>query len=440
MPRAPAEVDTPLPISRRRRCVLAARAGARVATAVGSGACGLGVAGLARAGVPAARRRRREAGARLARRLDRLGGAYLKAGQLLSTRTDLLPEDVCSALARLCDDATSLPNDDERWLAEALGSDIRARLVGLDPVPLAAGSVTQVHRARRADTGAPVVVKVLRPNVEAQFTADLMLIRTGARMAARVPLLRSVPINDAASLLTAAIAAHLDLAAEADHHARAAAQFAGVEGVLIPGLQRDLCTARALVMQHVDVRRIDDPGLARELAGGAVLSALRCLYAMLFEHGLVHCDLHPGNVLIGDSGQIVLLDFGYVAQLTPAQQHAFAKLFVSMAWNDAEGITDVIVDTARALPARLDRSSLRADLAAHVARTTGVSAQEFNVVRFVAGLFAIQHRHRIVAAPDFAMSIVALMTLEGLIKRITPELDFQREALPFVLKRLQAAA
>jgi ubiquinone biosynthesis protein len=410
-------------ISCQERLTLGPRAAARAAAVAGSAIAGAGGVGLARMGMSDARERQRRAGERLARRLDRLGGAYLKAGQLLSTRADLLPEALRSSLMRLCDDATPAPIEDcERWLYDALGSDAHARLIDLDPRPIATGSVAHVHRARRADTGASVVVKILRPNVEAQFGADLMLMRAGAGLVARLPVFRSVPVTDATRSLTAAVAAHLDLAAE----------------VVIPRLQHDLCTRRALVMDYVEADRIDDPGLDQGLVENAVLRVLRCLYAMLFDHGLVHCDLHPGNVLITEAADIVLLDFGYVAHLRRSQQDAFAKLFVSMALDDADGITEVIVDTARSVPARLDRVTLKSELGAHVTRTTGATAEEFSIARFVAGLFAIQHRHRIIASPDFAMSILALMTLEGLIKQITPQLDFQREALPFVLKRAEA--
>jgi ubiquinone biosynthesis protein len=426
--------------SRAAACVRATRAAARSVSAAAAAAhAAAATAGLARVGVPASPARQRRAGERLARRLERLGGAYLKAGQLLSTRDDLLPADVRSPLARLCDDVRPAAAHDG-WLHDVLGSQVRAQLVDLDPVAVAAGSVTRVHRARRADDGEPVAVKVLRPDVAAQFTADLMLMRAGAGVAARIPLLRSVPVAEATRLLTSAIAAHLDLAAEARHHTRLQEQFACVEGVVVPRLHRDLCTPRALVMAYVDGRRIDDPGLDPELAHDAVLRTLRCLYAMLFDHGLVHCDLHPGNVRVTAAGEVVLLDFGYVAQLRSGQQQAFAKLFVAMARADAGGVTEVIVDTALSLPAELDRAALTADLGAHVALTSGATAGEFNIARFVAGLFAIQHRHRIVASPEFAMSIVALMTLEGVIKQITPGLDFQREALPFVLKRIAVAA
>ncbi|HEX8159261.1 MAG TPA: AarF/UbiB family protein, partial [Solirubrobacteraceae bacterium] len=211
-------------------------------------------------------------------------------------------------------------------------------------------------------------------------------------------------------------------------------------GVAIPALHPDLCGPTALVMDFVDGRRFDDPGLDPELAHEAVAHTVRALYAMLFQHGLVHCDLHPGNVLLTGDGAVALLDFGYVARLTLAQQDAFAKLFVAMALDDAASATAVIVDTAAKLPANLDRAALQVELGRHVSQASGVTAEHFSIARFVAGLFAIQHRHGIVAAPDFAMSIMALMTLEGLILQLAPQLDFQREALPFVLKRTALAA
>jgi ubiquinone biosynthesis protein len=417
-----------------KRCVLGTRAGGRAARAAASVLAGAGASGLARVGIPADDR---STGERIAYRLDRLGGAYLKAGQLLSTRGDLLSDDVRTALGRLCDHATPATLDDaERWLHDALGETACARLTDLDAKPIAAGSVTHVHRGRRADTGALVAIKILRPGVTDQFTADLMLMRAGARMIARLPLLRSVPVNDATRQLTGAIAAHLDLAIEARHHASLADHFAADPSIIVPALHVDLCSPTALVMDYVEGRRLDDPRLEPDVARDALARTLRALYAMLFVHGLVHCDLHPGNMLVTHAGELVLLDFGYVAQLTAEQQDAFAKLFVAMALDDAATATNVIVDTAARLPADLDRAALQAELSAHVTRTCGATAQQFNIARFVGGLFAIQHRHRIIAAPDFAMSIMALMTLEGLIQQITPDLDFQSQALPFVLRRL----
>lgn len=416
-----------------RRCATSARAGARAARVAHTAFGAAAAAAAARAGVGGARRR---SGERVARRLDRLGGAYLKAGQLLSTRADLLSDEVRAPLARLCDAATPTRIDDrERWLRAALGDTACARLTEFEPAPIAVGSVTHVYRARRADSGAAVAVKILRPDVGERFAADLMLMRAGARMVAWLPLLRSVPVADATRQLTRAIAGHLDLAVEAEHHARLAEQFAENLDIVIPGLHVDLCSATALVMDYVDGRRLDDPDLEPELARDAIVLSLRGLYAMLFEHGLVHCDLHPGNMLLTESGTVALLDFGYVAQLTAAQQDAFAKLFVAMALDDADGATDVVVDTAARVPATLDRAALRAELGEHISRSCHATAEQFNVARFVVGLFAIQHRHRIVAAPDFAMCIMALMTLEGLIGQLAPQLDFQSEALPYVLKR-----
>ena len=393
-------------------------------------------AGLAKLGLSAAKRRRARAGALAAARLDRLGGAYLKIGQVLATRADLLPDAQRAPLARLCDQATA--NGARARLAALCVADGDG-LAALQPEPFAAGSFTHVHLARRLDTGRPVVVKVLRPDAVARFSADMALIRGFTRVGARMPLLRSVPAIDAVDLLADAVSAHLDLDAEAARHTRLEADLAGRPDVVVPHAHLDLCTPSMLVMDHVSgAVRIDDRSLGIDVRRRAALGALRALYEMLFGGGLVHCDLHPGNMLVTPEGRLVLIDFGYAARLDADQQTAFAELFRAMAGAEPEGVADVVVQTATRLPERLSRDALVADLDVLVGGVSGTTAEEFNVAGFVTRLFAIQRRHRIVASPGFTMGIVALATLEGTLKQLTPTVDFQREAMPFVLRRLEA--
>jgi ubiquinone biosynthesis protein len=391
-------------------------------------------AGVAKLGLPPAQRRRARAGELAAARLDRLGGAYLKIGQVLATRADLLDDAQRAPLARLCDHAT--PSRARAGLV-ALACDGQG-LTAVEPEPFAAGSFTHVHLARRLDTGERVVVKVLRPDARARFTADLALIRGFTRIGARMPFLKSVPAIDSVGLLADAVAAHLDLGAEAVRHGQLASDLACLEELVVPRLHLDLCTPDVLVMDHVaGAIRIDDRRLDPDLRRGAALTALRALYTMLFAGGLVHCDMHPGNLLVTSEGQLVLIDFGYAARLDPDQQAAFAELFKAMAQSDAGGVAEVVVQTATHLPARLSRDALASDLDLLVSRASGTTAEEFNVAGFVTSLFAVQRRHGIVASPGFTMGIVALATLEGLLKEFTPDVDFQLEAMPFVLRRLE---
>ncbi|HEX8158090.1 MAG TPA: AarF/UbiB family protein [Solirubrobacteraceae bacterium] len=406
--------------------------GAAIAGIVGSAGAS---AAIARLKLPAARRHHARAGERAARRLDRLGGAYLKAGQLLSTRPDLLSDAQRAPLRRLCDRAT--PAGDGRGLAALLAGD---GVVDVVERPFAAGSVTDVHLARRADTGERVAVKILRPDARARFTADLTLVKGCTRLASRLPIFRLIPTIAAVDMLAEAVAGHLDLHTEAAHQARLAEAFAARDGVMVPRPHLDLCTPSALVMDYVqDALRIDDPRLHPRLQATAAVAALRALYDMLFNCGLVHCDLHPGNMLVTSDGVLVLIDFGYACELDEDQQIEFARLFRAMALGDPDAIAGVIVRTAVVLPERLDEDALVADLEPLMSDITRSSAERFNAARFTTALFLISRRHRILASPTFSMAVVSLITIEGVLKELTPGLDFQREALPSVLGCLARA-
>jgi ubiquinone biosynthesis protein len=419
------------------RVILYGRAAARSAAMASVGARVAATAGAARLGLPTASRRHARAGARIARRLDRLGGAYLKVGQVVSTRADLLSDAQRAPFAHLCDRATPVHPDVE---PAAPGQGWPAGLVDIEEMPFATGSVTRVHLARRHDSGQAVVVKVLRSDAHARFSADLALIRGLTRIGAGFPLLASVPTIESVGMLSDAVAGHLDLGVEAGMHVRMAAAFERNRTVAVPRLHLDISTREALVMDYIaGARRIDDPSLDQRRRSSAALAAVRALYAMLFDHGVVHCDMHPGNLLVTSLGGLALIDFGYAATLDEEQQLAFADLFRAMAFRDPGRAADVIVRMASRLPDRLDRDRLVGDLDALLATVSGTTAAEFQVAGFVTRLFAIQRRHRIVASPGFTMGIVALVTLEGMLKQYTPTLDFQREAMPFVLRRLSAA-
>ncbi|MFD9963671.1 ABC1 kinase family protein [Amycolatopsis sp. NPDC058986] len=357
-----------------------------------------------------------------------LGPAFVKAAQLLSTRADVLPPKVCLALTRLYDRVRPIP---PRTAAPVLRSRFGAtgtKLVG-------AGSIACVYRSVLPD-GREIAVKVRRPGIEQSLTVDLALFERGAAVLARLPWLRGVPVVAIAGQLTGSIRAQLDFRREAELLDGFRAAMAEVPGVTVPAVDRRLSTGDMVVMDFVGglVRpRPDELGEAERRR--AVVTALRAVYRMLFLDGVVHCDLHPGNLYFRADGTIVILDAGFTVRLTDSAREKFAAFFYCMSQGDGEACADIVLSTAEDTPSA-DRDAFRADLAALVTAHTGRRAAEFDLVSFATRLFDIQRRHGFYADPQFVFPILSLLVLEGTVREFHPDVDFQREAEPFLVTAL----
>ncbi|MBB1158305.1 ABC1 kinase family protein [Amycolatopsis dendrobii] len=355
-----------------------------------------------------------------------LGPAFVKAAQLLSTRADILPPRTCRALSRLHDQVRPAP---PRTLPPALrfGAGV-PRLVG-------AGSIACVYRVDLPD-GQAVAAKVRRPGIVRSLSADLAMLERGARVAARLPVLRGVPVTAVAAQLAESIRAQLDFGREAERLEGFRKALSVADGVTVPGVRPGLSTEDILVMDFLDGlarRRPEELGEAERR--NAVVTALRAVYRMLFLDGVVHCDLHPGNLYFREDGSIVVLDAGFTVQLSEPAREKFAAFFYCMSQGDGEACADIVLSTAKAPPGS-DTARFRADLAALVAEHTGRSAADFDLVSFAARLFDLQRGHGLHADPQFVFPILSLLVLEGTVREFHPDVDFQREARPMLVTAL----
>jgi ubiquinone biosynthesis protein len=411
------------------RC--AARAAA-LAARVGAAAARLG-ARLAAARLARTRETRASiAGRTLAELFWALGPTYVKLGQLLATRPDLLGADARGHLARLHD---ALPPGPfaavERRFRAELGVEPREVFRELDPRPVASASIATVYRARLMD-GREVAVKVRRPGIERVMAADLRLLRGGARLLARLPALRAVPVRTVVDDLCACLERQLDFGAEARSARRLRAALAPETDLVVPALVDRLCGPSVLTMEFV-------AGLGeRPAAGGAearraLRAAVRALYRMIFSEGLVHCDMHRGNLGFLPGGRAALLDFGFVAEVGDRARVRFAEFFLALATGDGPRCARITREMAVAEPPGLDAAAFRAEVVALVGRASGARAGEFQVAGFVGRLFDIQRRHGLHGTPAFVLPILSLLVLEGIVRDEDPAFDFQREALPFVM-------
>lgn len=373
----------------------------------------------------------------LARLLEHLGPAFIKVGQVLSTRHDLFPPQVLAPLERLQDRVRPISAGEVRGLIERHFHRPLHEIFGeFDDVPLASASIAQVHVARLKRCGRRVVVKVKRPGIGRLVAHDAGILLRVVGSARALASLRDLPLTAAMQQVCDALVLQTDFEAEARAHQRFYRSLS--HGVRIPELLPECCSSDFLVMEYLPgLVKVNAPSLSAAARQHAVLAGLRALYEMIFCAGLIHCDLHPGNLQSNAEGELAVLDFGFWAQLPDDARRMFAEFFLSIALNDGHTAAQIVCSSALWLGAGFNREAFEADLIDLIDRSSRLRADEFLVSEFVFALFSVQRRHGVAGSPDFTMAIVSLLIFEGIARPLYPGLDFQREAVPFLLHALE---
>jgi ubiquinone biosynthesis protein len=384
--------------------------------------------------------------------LEEGGVTFVKLGQLMSTRRDLLPEEFTSELARLQDRAEPAPWDQvAQVIAQSLGAPVDQVFAELQPEPAAAASIAQVHKARlRCGDGpdAEVAVKVQRPGIRATVEQDLdILQRMAVRLERRARWARAVGTAGMARGFAAAIREELDFRVEARNTAAVAATWAGqqraVSGsipVVLPSVHEQLCTEHVLIIEWldgislreagplIDNRRLDRAELTRAL--------LRSMIYQITEGGVFHADPHPGNVLLLTDGRLALIDFGSVGRLDTQQRSALQNLLLALGHGDPAALRDALLELVTR-PEDIDELQLERALgqfmARHLAGGTAATAEMFT------GLFRLASRFELAVPPEIATVLRALATLEGTLSLLTPGIDIAAEARAYAADRVAAA-
>jgi ubiquinone biosynthesis protein len=291
-------------------------------------------------------------GRRLREMLDELGPTFVKFGQLLSTRPDVIPADIVHELRGLQDDVTPIAFGEVRRVIESeLGLTIEQAFLELDEKPLAAASIGQVHRAV-LPTGEAVVVKVQRPGAPRQIESDLQLLRSAARVVReRVRALDFVDADELVSEFARSIRQELDYGNEARNAETFRRNFGDSEDVVVPKVIWRYSTARVLTLeflQGIHFRDIDLRQLSSEERRELAYRMTDAWMTMIFRHGFFHGDPHPANILLLDDGRIGLVDFGLSGRLTDEDMTRLTRLFI-----------DAATENVDALPRRLAELGLR---------------------------------------------------------------------------------
>ena len=378
-------------------------------------------------------------GVRLRRTLDDLGPTFVKFGQLLSTRSDILPEGMLFELQKLQDTVRPMPSGTaQAIIEEELGAPVDRVFESFDPIPLGSASIGQVHRATLRD-GEVVAIKVQRPEAQGRVESDLDLMREFAdfldrRFGRRI----FVDVRGLVAEFETVIRRELDYTAEAANARRFAANFAGTP-VVIPAVYLELSTSRVLTLQYVDGTRFRDiqplllaPSERRRVAS----MGADAIFKMAFEDGFFHGDPHPGNLILTPRGDFALLDFGMVGYMSRGDIEALSRLFIAVVQRDAAAALRGL----EALGVRYSsevRVDLVRDLREFLNKYSGLSVGEVTLGQALSELITLARRYRLRVPPVFPLLTKALVTAEGIARSIDPTLNVYEVARPYA-KRLLA--
>ena len=375
---------------------------------------------------------RPDAGLRLSRALVKLGPAYIKLGQMLATRPDIVGPSVATALEHLQDRLPPFPESQARAvIAQSLGQPVASLFTELGPA-VAAASIAQVHRGRTAE-GADIAVKVLRPTIEVRFARDLAALELFARAAESVSAearrLRFIAIKQT---LAASVALELDLRMEAAAASELYERTRGDTDFRVPHVDWSRTAARVLTTEWIDGTPIRDP-VALVAAGQdpkkIALVVVRSFLTQALRDGFFHADMHPGNLFVDASGRLVAVDFGIMGRLEPPLRRFMAGTLAGFLSRDYQKIAQLHYDLAFVPPQHPIETFAQA-LRAVGEPIFGKSARDISIAQLLGQLFETTRRFDMQAQPELVLLQKTMVVVEGVARGLDPDFDIWTAARP----------
>ena len=369
--------------------------------------------------------------------LEELGPTFIKLGQLLSTRADLLSPDYRAELSKLQDAAPAVPSEVVKDIVEReLHAPADTAFASFEAVPLACASVGQAHAATLHDG---TVVKVRRPNVVEDMEQDFEIIQNLAARASRHSKTSArYDVVGLADEFVHTLRAQLDYLQEARNAERFSANFAADPSVQIPRVFPDLTTSRVITLERIrgmkitDLTALDEAGLDRHaLAERTALIVAK----MIFEDGFFHADPHPGNFFIEPTGRVGIIDFGMVGTLDDRLREQLSRLLNGFLRQDPGRLADALLAPGTST-GEVDRARLREDLANLLARQFGRSIGAISLRSAFGEILEIVRRHRLGVPRDLSLLFTMLIIAEGVVAEVDPEFRFAEALAPYARRQL----
>ncbi|MGY8768735.1 MAG: ABC1 kinase family protein [Pirellulales bacterium] len=385
----------------------------------------------------------REARIRMA--LAELGPTFIKLGQILSTRPDVVGVSLADELKKLQAD---VPADSPESVRNAVETELCQPIEELfsefDDVAMASASIGQVHRARLF-TGESVVVKVQHGGIEDKVNEDLDILAGIASLAERIPEFANYRPAATVAEFQRALRRELDFGREERNLLQFASEFEKNHTVHIPIVYSELCTSRILTMEYIEGIKLSETEklIESEIDLAEVARRGAELYMkMIFKSGFYHADPHPGNILVLPGDVIGLLDFGMVGRIDERLREEIEDLMVGITTGDADLLTSVLMRIG-SMPADLNENELRRDVGDFISDYTNQSLEELNFTDAINDMFEIIRRYSIMLPPQVAMLLKTMVMLDGTSRELNPEFSlvelFKNYRSKIIMRRLSPA-
>lgn len=382
----------------------------------------------------AKRRRDKTTGERIRFFLEELGPTFVKMGQFASTRSDVIPEDIIQELEKLQDQVPPNPYPDVKAIIEQeLGTPTEELFKEFHEVPLGSASIGQVHYAV-LKSGEKVAVKVQRPNIEQVIKTDLEVLQQLAVLAEfRLKWAARYQIKGIVEEFSKALLAELDYTLEARNADKIARQFTDDPNIRIPDVYSDYSTKKVLTMEYVDgiklnkIEELHQKGYDTKVVAERFT---RAVFHQVFIEGFFHGDPHPSNISALPGNKILFMDFGMVGRLTPEMKGHFGTLVIALMRQSSDGIIKAITRMGL-VPDDVDIQLLREDVDQLREKYYDIPLSKVSIGEPVNDLFSIAHQYHIQLPSELTLLGKTLLTMEGIVEKLDPDLSIVKMAEPF---------
>ncbi|OXT06399.1 2-polyprenylphenol 6-hydroxylase [Thermoanaerobacterium thermosaccharolyticum] len=368
--------------------------------------------------------------------LEELGPTFVKMGQLLSTRPDLLPNDIIVELSKLQDDVPPVEFETiKKIIEEELKDDVSNLFRSFDEKPIASASIGQVYRARTKE-GYDVVVKVQRPGIYDKINGDIIILKTIAKILNERLTDSPVDFVDIVNELSESLLNELDYTLEGNNADKFRENFINETYVYIPKIYWEYTTKKVLTMEYIDGisvknkhKLIENGFDLKKIAYNGAMSILM----QIFEFGFFHGDPHPGNILIKSDGKLSYIDFGIVGYMDRSNRQMIVELFKAFIDNDTDEVISILTDMD-AIRDETNIRHLKYDLSGMISYFYNTPLKNININDSVKKITSLIYKYKLIMPAEFTLLLKSLATIEGVGKELDPEFSISDIARDFIRK------